>query len=57
MGLRSPRTVAGCCIQYLSHYPKEVEYLLPPLTFLMAAGNDPCDQDGVTHLELAPQIP
>ena len=46
----------GCCIQYLSLYPKEIEYLYPPLTFLTAAGNDPYEQDGVTYLELTPQI-
>ena len=29
----------GVCIQYLSLYPNEVEYLYPPLTFLSAEGS------------------
>ena len=46
----------GCCIQYLSLYPREVEYLYPPLTFLTAAGKDPYEKDNVTYLELMPQM-
>ena len=46
----------GCCIQYLSLYPREVEYLYPPLTFLTTAGNDPYEKDNVTYLELMPQM-
>ena len=46
----------GVCIQYLSLYPKEVEYLYPPLTFLTAEGSGTYQEDGVTFLEVTPQM-
>jgi len=47
----------GVCIQYLSLYPKEVEYLYPPLTFLTAEGGGTTfEQEGVTFLEVTPQM-
>ena len=46
----------GCCIQYLSIYPQEVEYLYPPLTFLSAAGTEPYVEDGITFVAIKPQM-
>ena len=46
----------GVCIQYLSLYPKEVEYLYPPLTFLTAEGSGTYQEDGVPFLEVTPQM-
>mmetsp|Transcript_2538 Transcript_2538/g.3615 ORF Transcript_2538/g.3615 Transcript_2538/m.3615 type:complete len:184 (-) Transcript_2538:14-565(-) len=46
----------GCCIQYLSLYPKEREYLYPPLTFLSATGNVSYKEGDVTFIEITPQM-
>ena len=45
----------GCCIDWLSLYPKEKEYLYPPLTFLAAEG-DVYEVDGVKYLNIRPQM-
>jgi hypothetical protein len=45
----------GCSIQYLSLYPKETEYLYPPLTFIFAEGE--CyTEDGTVFLDVTPQM-
>ena len=46
----------GCCIQWLSLYPKEVEYLYPPLTFLSFLGDSYEGEDGVTYVDIEPQM-
>ena len=46
----------GCCIQCLSLYPKEVEYLYPPLTFLSFLGDSYDGEDGITYLDIEPQM-
>ena len=44
----------GCAIQYLSLYPKEEEYLYPPLTFLLP--DRVSQEQGRTVVEVAPQM-
>jgi len=45
----------GCCIDWLSLYPKEKEYLYPPLTFLAAEG-DVYEVDGFKYINIRPQM-
>jgi hypothetical protein len=45
----------GCKIQYLSLYPKETEYLYPPLTFVRAEG-EVYSKDGCQWLDVTPQM-
>lgn len=45
----------GVNIQYLSVYPKEVEYLFPPLTFLQPVG-PPSKEGSFTVFTITPQI-
>ena len=45
----------GCKIQYLSLYPKETEYLYPPLTFVRAEG-EVYSKDGYQWLDVMPQM-
>ena len=45
----------GCKIQYLSLYPKETEYLYPPLTFVRAEG-EVYVKDGCQWLDVTPQM-
>lgn len=45
----------GCSIQFLSLYPKEDEYLYPPLTFISAEG-EPYEEEGITFLNVVPQM-
>lgn len=45
----------GCSIKYLSVYPKEEEFVYPPLTFLQPEG-DPKTENGITFLEVTPQM-
>ena len=45
----------GVNIQFLSLYPKEVEFVYPPLTFLSAVGK-PITKGKVTILEVKPQM-
>ena len=45
----------GVKIQFLSLYPKEVEFVYPPLTFLSAVGK-PITKGKVTILEVKPQM-
>ena len=44
----------GCSIRYLSLYPKEEEYLYPPLTFVI--GERIYKEQGYTIVEVTPQI-
>jgi len=46
----------GCCIQFLSLYPTEVEYLYPPLTFLSGGVSTPYVEDGITFFAIKPQM-
>jgi hypothetical protein len=45
----------GVKIQFLSLYPKEVEYIYPPLTFLSVVG-DSYKEGNVTIVEVMPQM-
>jgi hypothetical protein len=45
----------GASLCFLSLYPKEAEVLYPPLT-LLRAEDDPYELDGVTFLEISPQL-
>ena len=45
----------GCLITFLSMYPHECEYLYPPLTFLTTESS-PYVEDGITYIEVAPQM-
>ena len=45
----------GCLITYLSLYPRECEYLYPPLTFLTME-SDPYTEDDITYIDVAPQM-
>ena len=45
----------GCLINYLSLYPRECEYLYPPLTFLTME-SDPYTEDDITYIDVAPQM-
>ena len=45
----------GVKIQFLSLYPKEVEYVYPPLTFLTSIGHS-YKEGNVTSVEVSPQM-
>ena len=45
----------GCSLEFLSVYPKEREYLYPPLTYLQPEGTTITD-DGITLVEVTPQM-
>ena len=45
----------GVKIQFLSLYPKEVEYVYPPLTFLSVVG-EPVTDGNVKYVEVTPQM-
>ena len=46
----------GSCIKWLSLYPREVEYLYPPLTFLSFLGDSYVKEDGITYQDIEPQM-
>ena len=45
----------GVKIQFLSLYPKEFEYICPPLTFLSVVG-EPFTHGNVRYVEVTPQM-
>ncbi len=45
----------GVKIQFLSLYPKEVEYVYPPLTFLTVVGHS-YKEGNVTIVKVSPQM-
>ena len=44
----------GCSLGFLSAYPKEDEYLFPPLTYL--SPEDVSEEDGMSVVEVTPQM-
>ncbi len=46
----------GCSLVFLSVFPKESEYLYPPLTYLHPVG-EPVVRGHITTVQVEPQIP
>jgi hypothetical protein len=49
--------VAGVKIQFLSLYPKEVEYVYPPLTFLSVVDKPKTEATRIGNVKIVEVIP